>query len=247
MDPQTTAYVEQLVRTSLTAHDPNQRRQAASQAQQILQVQAANGRVQEAPSAGRPMVHQNQRMQPGPSAIDPLSFRGSPQSPTSMVHLDQVHPPILGQYITPMVPPSRVLTVPGVPLVPPGGVASDPAFLDFTAAGGCDNGLIIGMHGCAVDNTAGVEAAGEYEYATMEVQITFNDSENIITDGEAASFVPYCDLFSPGQRNPFPIMRAVSATDKMFFRWRNTQPLATGNSMQPSLTFLFLRTPYPGS
>jgi hypothetical protein len=145
-----------------------------------------------------------------------------------------------------MIPPSRILVVPGVPSVAPG-TTSDPARIDFTAAGGCDNALIVGIHGTARDDTAGVEQAENYEYATCELQATFNDSENLVTDGEAATFVPYSDLFSPGQREPFPICRMISATDKMFFRWRNTQPAETGNTLTPTLTLLVLRIPYPGS
>ncbi len=246
MDQRTLQYVEQLVRASTSNPDANVRRTAAVEAQQILQVAAGAGRALP-PGAGAPAVHTAQRMQPGPTANDPLGFQGGPRAPTNMVHLSAVHPPILGQYISPMVPPSRVLTVPGVPTAIAPGTTSDPARLDFTAAGGCDNGLIIGMHGCVTDQTAGVESAENYEYATMELQATFNTEENIITDGEAASFVPYCDLFSPGQRDVFPLMRAVSATDIMTFRWRNTQPVATGNPLTPTLTFLFLRVPYPGT
>lgn len=170
---------------------------------------------------------------------------GQPVPPSSMVHLDQIHPPIIGNYNEPSIAPSRILVVPGIPSVDPDS-DSTTTKLDFTAQGGCDNGLLIGMHGTVLDDTAGVEAAGNYEYGSIELQATFNDDENIITDGERATFVKYSDLFTPGDRTPFPILRAVSSTDSMFFQWRNTQPAATGHTLQPSLMFYFLRGVYPG-
>lgn len=228
MDRRTKDYIRQLMQTALTAPDPNQRRVAAITAKQLMDEDAR-----------RPEAH----------AIAPsyLDASPSPVAPSNTLHLDQVHPPITGDYVQPSIPPSRILIVPNVPLVPPGGAASDPARLDFSAAGGCDNGIVIGMKGSVRDDTAGVEAAGEYEYASIEVQITFNDSENIITDGEAASWVRYSDLFSPGQRNEFPIYREISPSDKMFFRWRNMQPAGEGNSLQPSLALLFRQKRYPGT
>lgn len=240
MDPVLQQTLLQLVTDSRTNPDANVRRVAAAQAQMLLQGQAAvdpRGNVFRGGGPGRGQAT------PHPAGYQPRAEMPSP--PSSMIHLDQIHPPIPGSYLQPLTPPSRILTVPAIPTVAPG-TTSDPAKLDFTAAGGCDNGLLIGMIGCVRDDTPGVQSAGEYQYATLELQATFNDSENIITNGEAASFVAYCDLFSPGDREPFPLMREVSATDTMFFRWRNTQPAGTGNPLTPSLTFLFLRKDYPG-
>ena len=163
------------------------------------------------------------------------------QTPMGMVGATQQHPPLTGSFVQPQIAPSRILTVSGIPIAAPGGVATAPAKLDFSASGGCEDGLLIGMFGSVADFTAGVEAAGNFEYAAIELQATFNDNENIVTDGEAASFVRYSDLFSPGSDRSFLIMRRVKATDVMNFRWRNTQPAATGRAIQPSLSFSFRR------
>lgn len=247
MNAETIAYYNRLAVIASTDRDPNRRRAAIAELTQATANGAAEARAAESQGGGRPLPHVQQAMQRQPM-VDPLRYDGrGPQVPQNTVHLDQVHPPILGQYITPMIPPSRIITFPDLPVDLPPGDTSDKARLDFDAAGGCDNAIIIGMHGCVVDTEPGIEAAGDYEYATCELQLTFNDSENLITDGEAASFVPYCDLFSPGDRSMFPLVRAISATDKMFATWRNTQPVATGRPITPSLTLFLLRVPYPGT
>lgn len=207
-------------RLSISHPDPAQRISAGQEAGRLLSLLEQGGGIQ------APQAH--------PTGAQAIAV------PQSMVPPGQLHRPIVAAYVDPSIPPSRILTVPGIVAVGPA-TTSAQARLDFTAASGCDEGLIIGIKGCVVDSTAGVEQAGNYQYATMSVQMLFNDSENLVTDGESASFVPYCDLFSPGQRNMFPIYREVSSTDIMTFRWQNTQPLATGNTLTPSLTIMFLR------
>lgn len=217
--------IEHLMRIAGTDPDSTQRRIAFTEATNLL----AQYRAEVARGADV-LAPEPQRMHA------PVPPRGTHQ-------LAQLHPPILGNYLEPMVPPTRILTVPGVPTVAPQETTAQ-AKLDFSAAGGCDQGFLIGMHGNVRDDTAGVQNAGFYEYASIELEMSFNDGEFLITNGEQASFAPYCDLFSPGQRTPFPIYRQVSSSDSMFFRWRNVQPAGTGNTLQPSLTFLFVRTPF---
>lgn len=186
----------------------------------------------------RPLV---QRPQAGP--IHPeQAFPRAPAIPQSMIDPRQQHPPELGNYVLPTIPPQRILTVSGIgPVLPQQDNVT--ARLDFTAAGGCDSGFIVGVKGTVFDSAAGFESAGEYEYATFAFQMLFNDSENLITDGSVASFVAYSDVFSPGQREFFPIYRRVSSTDILNFRFRNLQPLVGGNPLQGSLSFAFVRDP----
>lgn len=238
----------QLIYTSRTNPDPNARRVAADQAAMMLRDidTVAQGRLAQGGGV-RPQAEAWGPRSIRPDAQRPQAPSGSmqaPQAPTSMYQLSDIHPPIVGNFNEPMIAPSRILVVDGIPAVAPQ-TTSDPAKLDFTAAGGCDNGILIGMHGTVVDNTPGVEQAGNYEYGSIELQATFNDTENLITNGENATFVRYSDLFTPGDRTPFPILRTISATDSMFFQFRNTQPI-DGNTLQPSLMFYFLRLDYPG-
>jgi len=161
--------------------------------------------------------------------------------PDNVTPVGPLHPPLRGQFVQCQIPPQLILTVPDVPLVQPGTV-SEIARLNLSAQAGCKRGVLIGVSGTVRDDTAGVESAGAYEYASIGVEISFNGNENLITDGEAISFVPYSDLFSAGRATAFPFYRPVSDNDKLVFRWQNFQPAATGNALQPSLTFLFLRT-----
>ena len=237
MNREQLAYLARLQHQSLNDPNPANRKAAAMEAFRMTSSAAASSRADAQDWPGRELLHRGGQVGP-PS--DGRQLMPSPRMPTSMVDPNQLHPPVFANYVTPSMPGSRILTVPGIAPVPPGSDSLQ-ARLDFTASGGCDNGMIIGMKGCVVDNTPGVEAAGNYEYASMSVQITFNDNENIITDGESASFVPFCDLFSPQDSQWLPIMRIVSSTDIMTFRFRNTQPAGTGNTLVPGITVLFAR------
>lgn len=235
MDPRFNEYLRQTHHRSLYHADAATRRAASLETMQLLErMQRAGVRPDASMLPGLPGSQEGataplHRYGPGPGERPPAT-------PNNTVHLAQLHPPISGDYVIPLTPPSRILTVPDIPAVLPA-TTSVRVRLDFSAVGGCDNALIIGMAGCSVDNTAGVESAESYEYCTMEVQITFNDVENIVTDGEAASFVPFSHLFTPGDSAAmYPLMRDISSTDIMIFQFRNTQPLATGNTLQPSLS-----------
>ena len=228
-------YLARLQHQSLNDPNPVNRKGAAMEAQRIVNGAATQARGQAQSWPGPELLRTGGQV--GPPLTAPAR---PPQMPTSMVDPNQLHPPVFANYVTPSMPGSRILTVPGIAPVPPFSTSLQ-ARLDFTASGGCDNGMIIGVKGCVRDDTPGVESAGNYEYASIAVQMTFNDNENIVTDGESQSFVPYCDLFSPDDSSWLPFYRLVSSTDIMTFRFQNLQPLATGNTLQPSLTFLFRR------
>jgi hypothetical protein len=206
--------IRELVRASYTHRDPRVRREAIERASRLLDV------VCEQPEARFPRTN----------------------VPGNVTPVGPLHPPMPGYYLQCQIPPDKILTVPDVPLVQPGTI-SEIARLNLSAQAGCKRGILIGVHGTVRDDTAGVEDAGAYEYASMGVEISFNGDENIITDGEAISFAPYSDMFSPGDRLAFPIYRPVSDNDRLVFRWQNFQPAATGNALQPSLTFLFIKLP----
>jgi hypothetical protein len=137
--------------------------------------------------------------------------------------------------------PSRYLVVPAIPQVDPGDTTPGER-LEFSAGGG----WLIGWRGVAIDNTPGVEAAGRYEQANLGVSMFLNDGEELITNGVATDFARFGDLFGDAVQWS-PLMRRVDVKDVLNLRFRNFQPVATGNTIQPSLLFSFWREKYPGT
>lgn len=139
--------------------------------------------------------------------------------------------------VLPMTFPSRYLTVAGITALAP--QATVAARLEF--GGGA--GWLIGMRGIAVDLTAGVFACGPLEQATYEVQISFNDREPLITNGNNAAFINYQEVFgSLAGAEWAPFMRYVKQNDVLQFIFRNRQP-AGGNTLTGSLSFAFWPAP----
>lgn len=167
--------------------------------------------------------------------------RPGPVVPHSVINSDQIHPPNEADFIQPLMAPSRYLVVPAIPAVAPG-TTSPGERLEFSAGGG----WLIGWRATATDFTAGVEAAGPFEQASMGVRIFLNDGEELITNGTAADFARFSELFGDAVQWS-PIMRRVDVKDVMNLQFQNFQPAATGNTLQPSVTFAFWREKYPGT
>ena len=161
--------------------------------------------------------------------------------PHSVIQTDQIHPPNSGDFIQPLMAPSRYLVVPAIPAVAPA-TDSPGETLRFSAGGG----WLIGWRATAIDFTAGIEAAGEFEQASMGVRIFLNDGEEIITNGTSADFARFSDLFGAAVQWS-PLMRRVDVKDVMSLQFRNFQPAASGSTLQPSVTFAFWRERYPGT
>jgi hypothetical protein len=131
---------------------------------------------------------------------------------------------------------------PAVPAIAPGGAPSAPVTMRFQGGAG----LIIGWRGSVWDTTAGALAAGELERVTCQVRLLLNTDTEIVTNGVGADFVPYADVFAPGQAFS-PLMREVCSTDVLQVVWRNVQPAIGGSVLQPSLAFAFVRTSRRGA
>ncbi len=163
-----------------------------------------------------------------------------PLPANNAVQLDQVHPPAGGDYIEPMMAPSRYLVLPETPIVAP--AATSPQIrLEFSAGGG----WLIGWRAVAVDVTPGAGAAGNLEQATMGVRMFLNDGEELITNGTGADFASLLTIFGPAV-NVTPIMRRVDVKDNLFVLWRNNQQPG-GSDLQAFCTFSFWREKYPGT
>lgn len=159
----------------------------------------------------------------------------------SVINTDQIHPPNPSDFIIPLIAPSRYLTVPNIEPVAPESISAG-SRLEFSAGGG----WLIGWRGIARDDTAGVEAAGPYEQATLGVRMFINDGEELITNGLAADFVTFAELF-PESSQWAPILRRVDVKDILNVFFQNFQPALTGNDLTPRLTFAFWREKYPGT
>ena len=159
----------------------------------------------------------------------------------SVIQTDQIHPPNASDFVVPLMAPSRYLVLPNPPAVAPA-TTSPGVRLEFSAGGG----WLIGWRGSAADNTPGVEAAGPYEQASMAIRMFINDGEELITNGFGADFVTMADVF-PDSAQWAPIMRRMDVKDVLNVIFQNFQPAATGNTLQPRLTFAFWRERYPGT
>lgn len=160
--------------------------------------------------------------------------------PPAGYQLDQVHPPACGDYITPLMAPSRWLVVPNIPVVAP--QATSPGVVLRFSAGG---GWLIGWRGSSIDFTAGAFRADELTRATLQLQMRLNDGEELITNGQGLDFMSLSDVFPPGTVIS-PIMRRVDVKDILTVTWRNIQP-AGGAILTPTLAFSFWREKYPGT
>lgn len=159
--------------------------------------------------------------------------------PHSTIQADQIHPPLNGDYIEPMLAPSRLLVLRNTPTVP---VQTDSNQVDLEFAAG--GGWLIGWRGIAVDFSAGAFAAGRLEQATMGVRMFLNDGEDLITNGQAADFAPFLTIFGESV-SMTPILRRVDPKDSLHCIFRNFQP-AGGSALRPFVTFAFWREKYPG-
>ena len=216
----------------------------ANRCSQLLQCARTPGMnpaiVQSALREARALIDADaHQMYPAPSGGGSL-VQGVPHS---TIQLDQVHPPAAGDYIQPLMAPSRFLVVPDLPDIPPDTTVTG-FVLDFSAGGG----WLIGWQGIVADfTTVGAFAAGELEQASMGVKAFLNDGEELITNGVSADFVPFANVFR-SDTNYSPIMRRVDSTDRMFFEFRNFQPAVQGaQTLRPAIVFAFWREKYPGT
>jgi len=155
------------------------------------------------------------------------------------VQLDQVHPPAAGDYIEPLMAPSRYLVLPEAPIVAPAAL-SNQIRLEFSAGGG----WLIGWRGSVVDTTPGAGAAGAFEQASMGVRMFLNDGEELITNGTGADFAAFSTIFTINSSTP--IMRRVDVKDILNCQFQNFQQPG-GSNLQPRVTFAFWREKYPGT
>lgn len=160
--------------------------------------------------------------------------------PHNQIQMDQVHPPLAGDYMQPVLAPSRILVVPEIPEVAPQAVSPGER-LEFSAGGG----WLIGWRGTSIDFTPGAFRSDQLTQATMQVRMFLNDGEELITNGIGFDFVSFSDLFPPSS-NYAPILRRVDVKDALNLQFRNIQPLQA-STLQPTLAFQFWREKYPGT
>lgn len=180
------------------------------------------------------------------AALDPRYTGGVMREPDcpphNQIQMDQVHPPLAGDYLQPMLAPSRVLVVPDIPTVEPASVSAGER-LEFSAGGG----WLIGWRGTAIDFTPGGYRVDMLTQATCQVRMWINDGEELITNGMGFDFASFSDLFPPGMLYA-PILRRVDVKDILNLQFRNIQPNIDGSAdLQPTMAFLFWREKYPGT
>lgn len=142
-----------------------------------------------------------------------------------------------GMFVQPLIAPDLWLVVPNIPAV---AAAQDSPGeeLRLTAFGkGCK---LIGWRGTVIDTTAGSFASGPLEQASIGVRCVLNGEQNKITNGEAADFAKFSDLFADATQWS-PMLLDLEATDVLSFNFRNFQPAAGGHSLTPSLLFAAIR------
>lgn len=163
--------------------------------------------------------------------------------PHTVIQQDQVHPPATGDYIEPLMAPSRYLVVPQLSPAATVAPASDsvPVTLQFSSGGG----WLIGWRGLAVSFANGAFSAGPVEQATLGVRMWINDGEELITNGLNADYAPFATIFGQSVSST-PIMRRVDVKDILNLQFRNFQPV-DGVAMRPFITFSFWREKYPGA
>jgi len=198
-------------------------------------------------AARDPYGHEAQRaLRHAQRLMDPRYTGGASREPFcpphSQIQIDQVHPPLAGDYNQPMLAPSRILVVPNIPTVDPQEVSPGER-LEFSAGGG----WLIGWRGTAIDFTEGAYRVDMLTQATCQVRMWINDGEELITNGLGFDFVSFADVFPPTM-NYAPILRRVDVKDILNFQFRNIQPEGDASAaLQPTMAFLFWREKYPGT
>lgn len=140
--------------------------------------------------------------------------------------------------------PDHLVVVPAVPLIAPG-TTSAGLRVEFRTGGrrgmNCQIIQVIGMSGSVRDDTPGAQAAGDYELASIAVQITNQEGMQYVTNGTGADFAAFDTLF---RSNPvFDLDIVVPTSEIWFVAFQNLQPAATGHSLTPELTFHCLLPP----
>jgi hypothetical protein len=140
---------------------------------------------------------------------------------------------------------NHIVVVPDVPAVLPGTDSNPASRIEFRTGGkrtaNCVTVYIIGISGSVFDSTPGSEDAGDYEMATMAFSLKTSQGLDFVTNGQAADFVRYKDIFK-GSQAFFPMGVTVPTSELLYVVFRNLQPAATGHTLNPSLTF-FCRLP----
>lgn len=148
------------------------------------------------------------------------------QGPTLADKVGKAHPPLPGYIVAPVMAPSRLLTFSNIAPVL-FGETSLPYKMSFEAG----NGWLIGMRGSVVDQT------GFVWRSSIGLQLEINDGDQLITDGERATFVNYDDLFTASQVY-FPLRRYVTNNDNLYASFQN---FSTDTDLTPTLTLFFCR------
>lgn len=132
----------------------------------------------------------------------------------------------------------HLVVVPDIVAIDPGDQSSG-LRVQFRTGGrrtaNCKTVKVIGMRGSVRDDTAGSQAAGDYELASMSLQIRTQEGYCYVTNGETDDFATMWDLF---RDNPVYDLDVIVPTDEIWYvTFQNNQPVATGHALTPSLTF----------
>jgi len=154
------------------------------------------------------------------------------------------HPPGLVPVVQPELAPSRWIVLTGIPALAPSGPPWTAGRIQFQFS----PGFLIGMRGSVVrdvtDNNGAVidwAQIGADAFA-CEMQLAFNGGEPIITSGDAAAWLKFCDVFGV-DHGVAPILRRMEQSDTLNVSMRNVYPAAFATlipSIHPTLTFLYL-------
>lgn len=189
------------------------------------------------------LFHRARAMMPGPYTG---GYTREPACvPHSNIPMSAVHPPLAGDYLQPMLAPSRILVVQDIPGVEPQQTTPGER-LEFSSGGG----WLIGWRGTVADWTLGAFRVDALTQHSIGVRVSVNaGDEQLITNGETFDFVRFSDLFPIAAMNQAPILRRMDIKDTLNFNFRNFQPVAQegGHILYPTLSFQFWRERYPGS
>lgn len=148
------------------------------------------------------------------------------------------HPAGVASVLQPELAPDQYLTVRDVSAV----AAGDESVVYRMEFNGMA-GMLIGVRGSVVyldTDQDTCEWLPCYD-RVMELQLSLNGKENLITDGEAPSWIRFADLFADPQEWA-ALARRIDTTDVIRCRFRN-QLSDGGVSLIPSLVFKFRCVP----
>lgn len=125
---------------------------------------------------------------------------------------------------------TRTVRVPSLPAaIAVAASATQPTVSIATNVQWRENGTVIAMYGQERTGTVA-------KYATTEARIQISGSEDLATDGQNGTYVPFLAMFGPNV-NWFPMTRRVTTGINWTITYRNTDTAAVCN---PDLIFAFI-------